>query len=217
MDPAGRPFRTDDQGYLQGRGEIGPGDRLLALAPVHTDVTYAGALAFDGGEDRVIRTPLHNAPVTATTVSFWMRSDDTTGSGTPLSYATSSNADEFLITNYNDFAIHRGGSFVTTGITTTDGAWHHIVMTRDSATGEVQVFVNGAWNETATSDSGDKTTPFNDIGRIDDTGGSPEYFDGRLDEVRILDIVVTDDWVAAQFLSQTDASFVGFGGEENAP
>jgi subtilisin-like proprotein convertase family protein len=32
-DLTGRPFRTDSQGYLQGRGEIRPGDRLLAMAP----------------------------------------------------------------------------------------------------------------------------------------------------------------------------------------
>jgi subtilisin-like proprotein convertase family protein len=33
-DASGEPFRTDSQGYLQGRGEIYPGDRLLALLPV---------------------------------------------------------------------------------------------------------------------------------------------------------------------------------------
>jgi hypothetical protein len=33
-DSAGTPFRTDHNGYLQGRGEIGLGDRLLALLPI---------------------------------------------------------------------------------------------------------------------------------------------------------------------------------------
>jgi len=33
-DRAGQPYLTDSQGYLLGRGEIKPGDRLVALAPV---------------------------------------------------------------------------------------------------------------------------------------------------------------------------------------
>ncbi|MGD9101421.1 MAG: hypothetical protein PVF45_13150, partial [Anaerolineae bacterium] len=37
---AGRPFRTDHLGYLQGRGEIRPGDRLLALAPITWTESY---------------------------------------------------------------------------------------------------------------------------------------------------------------------------------
>ena len=35
-DNSGIPFRTDNQGYLQGRGRIDFGDQLLALVPVHT-------------------------------------------------------------------------------------------------------------------------------------------------------------------------------------
>jgi hypothetical protein len=37
---AGQPFHTDGQGYLQGRGEIRPGDRLLALLPVTSPITW---------------------------------------------------------------------------------------------------------------------------------------------------------------------------------
>ena len=39
-DPTKQPFKTDRQGYLQGRGTIGIGDRLLALAPVTATVAY---------------------------------------------------------------------------------------------------------------------------------------------------------------------------------
>jgi subtilisin-like proprotein convertase family protein len=37
---AGQPFRTDSQGYLQGRGQIALGDQLLALAPVSLPPIY---------------------------------------------------------------------------------------------------------------------------------------------------------------------------------
>ena len=39
-DRAGQPFKTDGQGYLQGRGEIAVGDRLFALAPITATETY---------------------------------------------------------------------------------------------------------------------------------------------------------------------------------
>jgi hypothetical protein len=39
-DDAGRPFRTDEQGYLQGRGQIGQGDRLFALVPITRTESY---------------------------------------------------------------------------------------------------------------------------------------------------------------------------------
>ena len=39
-DLAGVPFRTDNQGYLQGRGQIDIGDRLLALAPIPLPLAY---------------------------------------------------------------------------------------------------------------------------------------------------------------------------------
>ena len=39
-DSSGRPFRTDGQGYLQGRGRIERGDRLVALYPISSTGTY---------------------------------------------------------------------------------------------------------------------------------------------------------------------------------
>ncbi len=39
-DPSGMPFRTDGQGYLQGRGQIAIGDRLVALLPITSTDSY---------------------------------------------------------------------------------------------------------------------------------------------------------------------------------
>ena len=49
-----------------------------------------------------------------------MRSEDTSGSGTRLSYAVSGSDNELLLTNYNGFTIYRGAISVTTNITATD-------------------------------------------------------------------------------------------------
>lgn len=39
-DLAGNIFRTDSQGYLRGRGELSPGDQLVALLPVESQDSY---------------------------------------------------------------------------------------------------------------------------------------------------------------------------------
>ena len=64
-----------------------------------------------------------------------------------------------------------------------DGQWHHVALTRDATTGAVQVYVDGALSGSATSETGVKTTAFRSIGRIDDTGGTPTYFLGALDDL----------------------------------
>jgi hypothetical protein len=40
QDAAGRSYRTDPQGYLQGYGELSVGDRLVALAPLTVTSAY---------------------------------------------------------------------------------------------------------------------------------------------------------------------------------
>ncbi len=72
-----------------------------------------------------------------------------------------------------------------------NGAWHHIVLTRDSVTGALQTYVDGILEGTATGGVGAVTNNFTNIGRIEDTGGTPEYFSGSLDEIKIFDHVLS--------------------------
>jgi MSHA biogenesis protein MshQ len=77
-----------------------------------------------------------------------------------------------------------------------DGQWHHVALTRNAATGVVQVFADGVLNASATSETGVKTTPFASLGRIEDTGGTPMYFNGTLDDVRVFNRVLTASEIA---------------------
>jgi hypothetical protein len=61
-DGAGQPFRLDAQGYLQGRGAIAVGDRLVALTPVETSPSmtryFTSARPTSAGlEAAVVNTP----------------------------------------------------------------------------------------------------------------------------------------------------------------
>jgi glucose/arabinose dehydrogenase len=99
-----------------------------------------------------------------------------------------------------------------------NNVWRHVVLTRNSASGQVQVYVDGALNA-ATSETGIKTTPFFSIARIEDTAGSPAYFNGSLDDVRIYKRVLTAQEVQNLFnlpvvsIVATDASAAEFGSD----
>jgi hypothetical protein len=72
-----------------------------------------------------------------------------------------------------------------------DNQWHHVAFTRNATTGRVEVYVDGQLSGSATSEPGVKNTPFRSIGRIEDTAGTHEYFNGRLDELQIFDRVLS--------------------------
>jgi hypothetical protein len=71
------------------------------------------------------------------------------------------------------------------GATIDDGQWHHVVMTYEDDTGEVKMYVDGERNDGYAYSNLDGA--FSDIGRV--AGG--EYFNGRIDEVRSYDRVLS--------------------------
>ena len=78
-----------------------------------------------------------------------------------------------------------------------DGIWHFIALTRDAASGAVKVYVDGVISGSTASGAGQKSTPFNPIGRIADNGGTIDYFAGSLDDVRVYDRLLSAAEVAS--------------------
>lgn len=77
-----------------------------------------------------------------------------------------------------------------------DAQWHHLVLTRDSVTGELQAFVDGVAQQAmpVVADTGNKLVAFFSVGRADnvDSGaGMPIFWYGDLDDVRIYERILT--------------------------
>ncbi len=93
-----------------------------------------------------------------------------------------------------------GGLFSTNPVN--DGQWHNIAMTRNAATGTVQLYVDGVLNGSGTFDTGNKTSQFSVIGALTDvasdgvTRTGDNYFNGQLDEVRIYNQVLSANEIA---------------------
>ncbi|MEK6628737.1 MAG: LamG domain-containing protein [Bdellovibrionota bacterium] len=80
-----------------------------------------------------------------------------------------------------------------------NGAWRHVTMNRTSGTGAVRFFINGVFQNTANSETGNKTTYFDLLGEIGDTGGTPVNYNGDMDEVRIYNSVQSDAQIRGDF------------------
>lgn len=91
------------------------------------------------------------------------------------------------------------GANAKSGFVVNNGAWRHVTINRSSATGAVRFFINGVFQNTATSETGNKTTYFDLLGEIGDTGGTPMNYNGDIDEVRIYDTVRTDAQIQGDY------------------
>jgi cytoskeletal protein CcmA (bactofilin family) len=76
------------------------------------------------------------------------------------------------------------------------GTWRHVVLTRDAASGAWKIYLDGSLNQSGTGASGTIGTSYSSIGRIEDTGGSPTYFSGMLDELKVFSGVLTASQIA---------------------
>ena len=98
-----------------------------------------------------------------------------------------------------------------------DGAWHHVVLTRDHVTGETKVYVDGVLEDTAVTVTGIKnSTPMSGFGATFGSNGANEYLQGELDDIRIYDRVLTDyeiSQISTYENNLNDYDLVGLEGE----
>lgn len=175
------------------RNGAGTDDATPALAG---DPGTCGYGTFDGGDDYVNVPGLSGILDDTATLTFWIRTTQTgndTGWRAPgvAGVEEAGGADDIFwgwidasgrigISVGNDYQGEQKSSSAIN-----DGSWHHVALTRDASTGETRVYVDGTLETTGTSGTGTIGNTFTSLGRIEDTGGSPEYLDGDLDEVRV--------------------------------
>ncbi len=86
-----------------------------------------------------------------------------------------------------------GVTAVRTPVPVNDGRWHHVVLTRDSATGVCGAYLDGA-PVTGSGPTGARPRPFASLGRLE--GGAANAFAGRLDQLHVFSRVLASNEVA---------------------
>lgn len=164
------------------------------------------ALHFDGDGDYAAT----EAPVVDTTgdytVSAWVTVD-----ALPGNFATAVSQDGrqkenpfYLQYGQGGFAFSlQGADRLTAPMTPEPGAWHHLVGTRDAATGAVSLYVDGQLADSGTVDHSSVSTGSLTIGRATWNGGPTDWWNGSIDEVRVWDEALSSQEVADLFAAHT--------------
>ena len=157
-------------------------------------------------DDCVVINPFSGFPSSEITAEFWMRSSDTTRNGSPISYCSAGNNNDFLVYNYNSYSVYVAGDNVNTGISINDGNWHHIAVTWRSSDGQTKLYRDGLPVYTgAMLPSGTTITPGGALvfaQEQDSIGGgytANQAFEGDIDEIVIYDQVLSDSEILADF------------------
>ncbi|HEY0479428.1 MAG TPA: LamG-like jellyroll fold domain-containing protein, partial [Kofleriaceae bacterium] len=139
------------------------------------------------------------------TIAFWVRTTTPGGAGTQW-WQGNGLVDGEVANVVNDFGVSLLGSRVAFGVgnpdTTiqstsniTDGAWHHVAVTRNAATGAMVLYVDGTQQATATGPTGTRNAPANL--RVGSLQTNLNFFAGQIDEVRLFNAALTAAQVAA--------------------
>jgi hypothetical protein len=176
---------------------------------VTTGINGNGGL-FDGTDDYIELANELSVLRGTGSLSVWIKTtqtgDDTMWRAPGITGIEEAGGGDDVFWGWIDASGHIGMTYANESATKSttainDNEWHHAVFTRDSATGEVVVYIDGVEEARETRASGTVSTnrTFTSIGRIEDTGGTPEYFKGSMDEVEIFDTVLTPDEVKALY------------------
>ncbi len=170
-----------------------------------------GAASFDGVDDYLDVTGIDNYLNTTSSLSFWVKTtqtgDNTSWRAEGITGVEEAGGGDDIFWGWLDasgrIGITKGnGNKAQSSSAINDGNWQHIVFTRDTSSGQLKVYVNGSLNATVNGTTGDVGRSFSSFGRIEDTGGSLEYFQGQLDEVLIFDHVISASQVQSIYDNQ---------------
>ncbi len=182
-----------------------------------TSRTAAGKIdncpEFDGSSDEITITENGTLDFTkGFAIKAWIyphtTSDAHTWVGKRTNYRIAQNGQKLLFTNFGIKDYTTAGNYITAA-----NQWYDIVVVFDDSD-DVLFYVNGEWKETitGTADCVPCDTPLT----IGQTNNGSNYFDGLIDEVRILGAIPSAEWIAFAHLSDKgDAGTAG--AEESAP
>lgn len=160
---------------------------------------------FDGIDDYINAGNISDTLNATASMAFWIRTTqigNNTGWQAPgVAGVEESGGSDDIFWGWLDasgrIGISVGNTFTTKSTASiNNGNWHHVVLTRDHDVGAYKIYIDGALDSNGVIAAGLIGNSYTSIGRIEDTGGSPEYLDGDLDEVRIYSGVLSDAEVA---------------------
>jgi hypothetical protein len=175
-------------------------DGALTNGPTWTSGKVGGALSFDGVNDYV-DIPSNSVlnPTTAITVSAWIKS--AVSSEYPGAWQVVSNYSSYILGTSQGgskamcFIVHTNTWNYSYCYTVSDPEnWHHFVGTYDKTISEEKLYVDGVLRSTTTASGNLNNGGGLHIGHRECCG---EYFNGRVDDVRIYNRALSESEIQA--------------------
>ena len=186
-------------------------------SPTSTQAIFGNGIDMSGDNDVIdVGTDLSAALGYSSTFSVWLKTNqvgnNTSWRAPGITGVEGAGNSNDIFFGWIDASGYLGvtagnGAAAKSNFVVNDNVWRHITVTRNHTNGAVQFFVNGVLNGSGNSESGAKTLPFSKLGIIGDTGGTPEEFDGSLEEVRIYSSVQSADQIKADYKYMTESPF----------
>jgi hypothetical protein len=170
----------------------------------------AGALQVHGGTDAVTLPASVLNGAGDLTVSLWFKTTSTATSQCVFSAAGSAQAAELALSleNSTTLRFHTGGGNSVTwacGRNLANGLWHHAILTRNVAAGQVALHLDGAsFGSAQTVSLGALAVDAITLGQRHQTVSTydtAKAFNGHLDEVRIYSVALTESYLTQLFQS----------------
>ncbi|WP_049723801.1 DUF6701 domain-containing protein [Gilvimarinus polysaccharolyticus] len=159
----------------------------------------------DGSGDYLTVTGLSGILNDTASLAFWIKTlqtGDNVGWRAPgITGMEISGDDDDIFWGWLDGSGHIGisvGDVYTTksSQSISSGTWRHVALTRNAVSGDYKIYIDGVLDASGTGPAGVVGAVYNRLGRIEDTGGTPEDFSGQLDEVYLYSGVLTDTEVS---------------------
>ncbi len=169
---------------------------------------------FDGIDDYIESTSIDTYLRNTSSMSFWIRTTQTgndTGWQAPgIAGVEENGGSDDIFWGWLDasgrIGVSVGNDYATkSSVAINDDVYHHVVLTRDAASGDYKIYIDGALDSSGTSTAGVIGNGFSSIGRIENTGATaPLYLQGDLDELLVFNSVLSDSAVASIYLNQSN-------------
>ncbi|WP_428607793.1 DUF6701 domain-containing protein [Sedimenticola sp.] len=211
-------WRLDEPRWDGTPGEVldssGQGNHGTAVADagIQDPGKLCRAGAFDGAGDHIRINNLSNYLNDSASLAFWIKTTQT-GHNTAwqapgISGVEQNGGTDDIFWGWLDASGHIGisvGNDSSTKSTTAinNGAWRHVVLTRDASLGAYKIYIDGVLNQSGAIATGIIGNGYTSIGRIENTAGSSTYFNGQLDEVMVFDGVLSDAEVLVGHANQS--------------
>lgn len=164
----------------------------------------AHAAHFDGSGTTYVTIP--RVVSDQFTIGFWVNTTATGGSGQWFNGEGLADGevggvtDDFgisLVGNKAAFGVGNPDTTIYTTDAVNDGQWHHVAATRDSGSGQMELYLDGVLEASANGPTGPKSAPPDlRIGSLQ-TGVAGGFFNGTIDDVEIFNRVFAPGEIAS--------------------